>query len=200
MFINKGEAIMKFRTLLAIPLIAISPISQAEVENYVIDTKGAHASIRFQTKHLGYSWLTGRFNEFSGTFSYDTANPAASKITVNINVNSIDSNHAERDKHLRSDKYLDTEKFPDASFVSTGIAPNDDGTLTVTGNFTLRGVTREISFEAKQVGTGNDPWGGYRRGFEGSTTLTFADYGYTFDLGPMTKTVEISLNIEGIRQ
>ena len=172
----------------------------ADVENYVIDTEGGHASILFQTRHLGYSWLTGRFNTFSGNFSYDPDNPAASHIAVDIDVSSIDSNHAERDKHLRSDKYLQTEQFPDARFVSTAISANDDGSLTVAGDFTLHGVTRPISFEASQVGAGNDPWGGYRRGFTGKTELRFSDFGYTFLLGPATTSVEILLNIEGIRQ
>lgn len=190
---------MKTATLSATLLLA-GNMAFAEVENYVIDTEGAHASIEFQTKHLGYSWLTGRFNEFTGNFSYDTENPANSSITVDINVDSIDSNHAERDKHLRSDEYLQTKKFPKAKFVSTKITPNEDGSLTIAGDFTLHGVTKAISFNATQVGTGPDPWGGYRRGFTGSTSIRFSDYGYTFLLGPATTAAEITLNIEGIRQ
>ena len=152
----------------------------------MIDTKGGHASILFRTKHLGYSWLTGRFNTFSGNFSFDADNPVNNSINVDIDVRSIDSNHAERDKHLRSEKYLQVDSFPDAKFASKSITPNDDNGLTVVGDFTLHGVTKEISFEATEIGAGNDPWGGYRRGFEGKTTLNFADYGYTFLLGPAT--------------
>ncbi|WP_352284762.1 YceI family protein, partial [Pseudoalteromonas sp. Q18-MNA-CIBAN-0097] len=72
----------------------------ANAADYVIDTKGGHASVNFKIKHLGYSWLYGRFNTFDGTFSYDAKNPDASKIMVNIDTTSLDSNHAERDKHL----------------------------------------------------------------------------------------------------
>ena len=75
----------------------------AQAADYVIDTKGAHAFIQFKIAHLGYSWLLGRFNTFSGEFSYDENNPAASRVKVDIDVASLDSNHAERDKHLRGD-------------------------------------------------------------------------------------------------
>lgn len=190
---------MKLKHMAVLPLFMITAANAAP-ETYVIDTKGAHASIEFRTLHLGYSWLTGRFNEFSGEFTFDEENPAANSIKVDINVDSIDSNHAERDKHLRAAKYLNTSEFPDASFVSTSITPQADGTYEVKGNFTLHGVTKEISFNAKQTGTGDDPWGGYRRGFEAETEITYADYGYTFDLGPATKTAIIRLYLEGIRQ
>ena len=78
--------------------------------DYVIDTKGAHASIQFRVKHLGYSWLVGRFNKFEGQFSYDADAPEKTTIEVKIDPASIDSNHAERDKHLRGDDFLHVRK------------------------------------------------------------------------------------------
>jgi polyisoprenoid-binding protein YceI len=191
---------MTLKTFLSALLITGSTASLAAVEHYIIDTKGSHASIQFRTQHLGYSWLTGRFNQFSGNFSFDADKPSANKITVDINVASIDSNHAERDKHLRDKKYLNTAEFPGAKFVSTSITPNNDGSYQVVGDFSLHGVTREISFTATEVGTGPDPWGGYRRGFTAQTTIRFADYGYSFNLGPATTSVELQLDLEGIRQ
>ncbi|MBT8142099.1 MAG: YceI family protein [Gammaproteobacteria bacterium] len=170
-----------------------------ETEEYKIDIKGAHASILFKVNHLGYSWLQGRFNDFDGAFTYDTGNPDNTKITVTIDTSSVDSNHAERDKHLRSDDFLDVEKFPTASFESTAVSLTD-GSGTVTGNLTLHGVTKAVVLNVSEVGTGEDPWGGYRRGFTGTTEFKMADFGITKNLGPASQTVYMELNIEGIRQ
>jgi polyisoprenoid-binding protein YceI len=167
--------------------------------NYNVDTKGAHASINFKIKHLGYSWLTGRFNKFSGQFSYDPANINASKITIDVDTSSIDSNHAERDKHLRSEDFLEVDKFNSAKFVSTQITDKGDGQLTVVGDFTLHGVTKSITIDAEKIGEGNDPWGGYRVGFAGNTTLKLKDFGIPERLGPASTEVFIELHIEGVR-
>ncbi len=172
----------------------------ALAEDYVIDTKGAHAFIQFRIKHLGYSWLLGRFNDFSGTFSYDEKKPNEAKVEVTIKTASIDSNHAERDKHLRDKDFLHVKKYPEAKFVSTSFKENGDGTAELKGNLTLHGVTRPVTIAVKHVGHGPDPWGGNRRGFEGTTSLTLADYGINYDLGPASREVELFLSVEGIRQ
>ncbi|MGO2012569.1 MAG: YceI family protein [Pseudoalteromonas sp.] len=175
--------------------------SAAQAADYVIDTKGAHAFVNFKIKHLGYSWLHGRFNTFDGEFSYDAKKPDASQIVVNIDTKSIDSNHAERDKHLRGDDFLNVDKFPKASFKSTSIKFEDDGEeADVTGEFTLHGVTKTITFEIEKIGEGKDPWGGTRVGFEGETSLKLADYDIDYDLGPASTHVDIGLFIEGIRK
>ncbi len=83
----------------------------ANAADYVIDTKGAHASINFKVSHLGYSFIKGRFNNFSGEFSYDPANIDASAVEVVVDTTSLDSNHAERDKHIRSSDFIDASKF-----------------------------------------------------------------------------------------
>ncbi len=175
-----------------------SPVAQAA--DYMIDTNGAHASVQFKIKHLGYSWLTGRFNTFDGKFSYDAKAPEQSSIAVNINTASIDSNHAKRDKHLRSKDFLDVSKFPVSTFKSTQFTFKNENEATVTGDFTLHGVTKSISFPVTKVGEGKDPWGGYRVGFEGKTTLKLADYGITYNLGPASTHVEINLFVEGVQQ
>ena len=173
----------------------------AQAADYVIDTKGAHAFVNFKIKHLGYSWLHGRFNTFDGEFSYDAKSPNASTIMVNIDTKSIDSNHAERDKHLRGGDFLNVDKFPNASFKSTSIKFDEDGDeAKVTGEFTLHGVTKTITFEIDKIGEGKDPWGGYRVGFEGETSLKLADYGIDYNLGPASTHVDIGLYIEGIRK
>ncbi|ALQ08381.1 hypothetical protein D172_010115 [Pseudoalteromonas sp. Bsw20308] len=174
-------------------------VTTANAADYVIDTKGAHAFVNFKIKHLGYSWLHGRFNTFDGKFNYDAKNLNASQIMVNIDTTSLDSNHAERDKHLRGKEFLNVDKYPTATFKSTSIKFEDDSGQ-VTGDFTLHGVTKTITFEIDKVGEGKDPWGGYRVGFEGETSLKLTDYGIDYNLGPASTHVDIGLFIEGIRQ
>ncbi len=189
--------------LLALSAIVGSVLAApAMAEDYVIDTEGQHAFIQFKIKHLGYSWLLGRFNDFEGKFSYDEANPSNASVEVTIDTASIDTNHAERDKHLRSDDFLNTSEYAEATFVSTRYVPDSDDANegTLYGNFTLNGVTKEIAIDVEQVGAGEDPWGGFRRGFEGEVDLTLADYNIDYNLGPEAKEVELYLSIEGVRQ
>jgi len=168
--------------------------------DYVIDSKGAHASINFKIQHLGYSWLTGRFDKFGGTFSYDAAQISASKIEVNIDTSSINSNHSERDKHLKSDDFLDVSAFSNAKFISTSVTDKGDGKLAITGTLTLHGVSKEITIDAQTVGEGKDPWGGYRVGFSGTTNIALTDFAIKMNLGPASNNVELNLYIEGIKQ
>lgn len=188
---------MVIRSFVLILFFVASPVSAAE---YIVDKKGMHAFIQFKISHLGYSWLTGRFNDFDGRFTYDEFQPDKSTVEITIDPASVDSNHAERDKHLRDEDFLHVSKYPKARFVSTSFVLNEKGEGVMTGKLTLRGVTREIEIEVKRVGQGNDPWGGYRVGFEGRTELTLKDYGITKNLGPASRKVELYFGIEGIRQ
>ncbi|MEB4592179.1 YceI family protein [Candidatus Thiothrix sp. Deng01] len=187
---------------IATSLLAVGLLvgNAAYAEDYTIDTEGMHASIQFRIKHLGYSWLYGRFDKFSGQFSYDEAKPADSKVEVTIDADSVNSNHAERDKHLRSDDFLDVKKFPEAKFVSTKFTPAADGAGKLEGDLTLHGVTKPITIDVKSIGAGNDPWGGFRRGFSGSTQFALKDFGIKKDLGPDSQEVEMILSIEGVRK
>jgi len=182
----------------ALALSLLSPLTNAA--DYVIDNKGAHASINFKIKHLGYSWLTGRFDKFDGTFSYDAAKVGASKITVNVDTTSVNSNHADRDKHLKSDDFLEVEKYSSAKFVSSSVSDKGNGKLLVKGMLTLHGVSKEIEIDAEKVGEGKDPWGGYRVGFAGTTKLGLKDFGIKMDLGPASSHVLMELHIEGVKK
>ena len=168
--------------------------------DYEIDTKGAHAFIQFHIKHLGYSWLVGRFNTFSGEFSYDEADPSTARVAVTIDTASIDSNHAERDRHLRDEEFLDVERYPEARFVSTAYRDLGDGRGELQGELTLHGVTRPITIDVTHIGAGPDPWGGHRRGFEGRTRFALKDFGIQRDLGPASQEVYLWLGVEGIRR
>ena len=174
--------------------------SNVLAKEYVIDTQGMHASIQFKISHLGYSWLWGRFNDFEGTLHYDKEKPEAAKIEVTINTNSVDSNHAERDKHIRGKGLLETNKYPEAKFVSTSYTPNKDNSGVLKGDFNLHGITKPISIDVKYIGEGKDPWGGYRLGFEGTTRLSLADYNITKNLGSASKELELFFAIEAIQK
>jgi len=180
----------------ALMVLLLPPASRAA--DYVIDTKDSHAFIEFRIAHLGYSWIIGRFNRFEGSFTYDEKAPEASKVSVEIETASIDTNHAKRDKHLRGSDFLEVGRYPRASFVSTSFEPRGNDRAVLKGNLTLHGVTRPIEIDVRQLGAGPDPWGGFRRGFEATTRLALKDYNIDFDLGPASKEVYLFLSIEGV--
>lgn len=191
------------KTMIAAAIASTALFAGAsQAEEYKIDIEGQHAFIQFKINHLGYSWLLGRFNEFDGSFNYDPSAPENASINVTIDTASIDTNHAERDKHLRSDDFLNVSEFPTATFESTRYVPDEDDADegTMYGNFTLNGVTKEIAIDVEHVGAGEDPWGGFRRGFEGEVDLTLADYNIDYNLGPAAREVELCFSIEGVRQ
>jgi len=189
------------KTLLSLTAaLLISLSGNLHATEYKIDTAGAHAFIQFKIKHLGYSWLHGRFDDFEGRFSYDPKKPEDSNVTVVIDTASVNSNHAERDKHLRGKDFLHVEKYPQARFESTAFIPKGNGKAELKGQLTLHGVTRDISIDVTEIGGGKDPWGGYRQGFTGTTEFALKDFGIDFDLGPASRTVQMTLDIEGIAQ
>ncbi|MEZ8105900.1 MULTISPECIES: YceI family protein [Vibrio] len=187
------------KTLLAtgLALVMAAPFS-ASAADYMIDTKGAHASINFKISHLGYSFIKGRFNDFGGEFSYDGNNIEASKVNVTVNTASLDSNHAERDKHIRSADFIDASKFGEATFSSSKVVDKGNGKLDVMGNLTLHGKTQPITINAEFIGAGSDPWGGERAGFNGTTRLELADFGIAV-MGSSSY-VDMELHVEGVKK
>ena len=178
--------------------VLVLPVADTAAAEYRIDP--AHSVVQFRISHLGYSWMVGVFDRISGSFVYDpAAGPAGQKVSVEIETASIDTGHAERDKHLRSPGFLDVKKFPMASFVSTGYE-GDAGGGTMKGNLTLMGVTKPIAIAVKKVGEGDDPWGGYRAGFEGTVTINRRDFNAGRMLGPASESMDFFLSLEGIRR
>ncbi|MDG2393187.1 MAG: YceI family protein, partial [Thalassotalea sp.] len=119
-------------------------------------------------------------------------------VSVTVDTTSIDSNHAERDKHVRSGDFLDASKFGKATFVSTSVKDKGNGKVAITGDLTLHGVKKSIVIDAVKVGEGDDPWGGHRAGFAGSTSISMKDFGLAgvMDFGDIT----FDLHVEGIKQ
>jgi len=182
--------------------ISAMPISTALADNYIVDTQGSHAFIQFRVKHLGYSWLYGRFNKFDGEFSYDPDMPEASTVTVTVDVTSVDTNHSLRETHIAAPKFLNSKEFPKAIFESTSYTVNENGHAVLEGNLTFLGVTKPITVDVEYIGVGNDPWGGYRQGFEGRATISPKEWGLDLGskLGEASSTVELLLSLEGIKQ
>lgn len=183
--------------------LAVAGAAQADEHSgtYAFDNEDAHQFITFEISHLGFSTLYGRFNDFDGEFVFDADNPENSRVEVVIDTASVDSNHGERDKHLRSEDFLYVDEYPEATFRSTRVEVNDDGDeAEVTGDLTLRGVTREVTLDVELQGYGEDPWGGYRMGFDAETELRLSDYDIPTDLGKASETVKLEISVEGIRQ
>ena len=144
---------------------------------YMFDKTGQHVFITFKASHLGFSYILGHFKDFDGTFSHDPAAPENSTVNVTIDARSLDTDHAERDKHLRGSEYFDVAAYPSVTFTSTGYTGSAKGG-TLTGELNLRGVSKTVEIDVNKIGEGDDPWGGYRSGFEGNVILDAADYGF----------------------
>jgi polyisoprenoid-binding protein YceI len=193
------------KTLAALALgTALLSAGQAMAADYTIDKEGQHAFVNFKISHLGYSFIYGTFKDWTGTFSFDAAKPEDSKISIDLKTASVFTNHAERDKHISSKDFLDVATYPDAKFVSTKVVTtgkNADGKLTadVTGDLTLHGVTKPVVVKTVFLGEGKDPWGGYRAGFEGTTSIKRSDFGKMMDLGPASDTLELDISFEGVK-
>ena len=111
----------------------------------------------------------------------------------------MDTNHAKRDKHLRGEDFLNVTKYPEATFKSTKFEDKGE-TATLEGVLTLHGVARPVTLDVEHVGHGDDPWGGYRRGFSASTTIKRSDFDMSYDLGPTSDEMRLEITIEGIRE
>ncbi|MFY9180015.1 MAG: YceI family protein [Venatoribacter sp.] len=188
------------QTLTALALSSALLAGSVQAADYKIDIPGQHAFINFKVSHIGFSFIYGSFTKFDGDFSYDAAKPEDSKISVKIDTTSVNTNHAERDKHLRTADFLNAGKFPEAKFVSTSVKSTGDKTMDVTGDFTLNGITKPVVVKAVAIGEGKDPWGGYRAGFEGTTALSVDDFNIKMAKDMGLKEVEIFMSFEGVRQ
>jgi polyisoprenoid-binding protein YceI len=135
-----------------------------------------HSEIGFTARHL-MSKVRGRFETFEGRI-VTGALPSA---TVTVDLNSINTHEATRDAHLRSGDFFDVEKFGPMTFSSTAVVPGGKG-LLVTGDLAIKGVTRSVELDVEVLGTEQDPWGGTRAGFEGTTSISRKQFGIDFNI------------------
>ena len=146
---------------------------------YTLDP--AHTRIGFVARHAMVTKVRGAFNEFTGTAVLDGANPANSRVEVTIEAASIDTRNGQRDEHLRSNDFLAMQEYPEITFASTGVRQAGETTFEVTGDLTIKGVTKPITIPFTFEGAAKDPFGHLRAGFEGSVTINRKDYGVTWN-------------------
>jgi len=169
---------------------------------YSIDK--AHSEVGFQVRHF-VSKVRGSFGDFTGTIQVDAAKPEASRVEFTVKVSSIDTNEPKRDAHLRSADFFDAEKHPEIRFVGKKIAPAGEGKYDVTGDLTMRGVTKEVTLPVAFTGLLKTPFGDERAGFETSLTLNRKEFGISWnkalDQGGfmLSDDVTISINLETVK-
>jgi polyisoprenoid-binding protein YceI len=146
---------------------------------YSIDA--SHSQIGFGARHAMVTKVRGQFNEFTGTGFFDAENPANSNLQVVIQAKSINSGNADRDGHLRGNDFFDMDTYPEIKFASTSFSKVDESTYSVTGDLTIKDVTKSISFDLDFTGTAVDPWGNTRVGFEGKATINRKDWGVNWN-------------------
>lgn len=181
-------------------VLVVSVVAHAEVSANVFEIDPAHSSANFKVKHLGVSNVRGVFTDLEGVINLDQDNPSNSSVKVVIKVESVDTNNKKRDDHLRSDDFFDAAKFTEMSFVSTEIKKIDDENFEVSGDFSLHGVTRNITVEVEKVGEGDDPWGGHRVGFETEFNINRSDYEMGRMIPVVGDNVKITFSCEAVKK
>ncbi|MFD2472817.1 YceI family protein [Amycolatopsis silviterrae] len=157
---------------------------------YTID--GSHSRIGFVARHAMVTKVRGSFNEFEGSFTLDGEDPAKSSANITIQAKSVDTRNADRDGHLRNNDFLSCDEFPTITFVSTGIAQTGEDAFDVTGDLTIKDVTKSVTVPFEFGGAAKDPFGNDRVGFEGSTSINRSDYNVKFNAALETGGVLVS--------
>jgi polyisoprenoid-binding protein YceI len=156
----------------------IATIAPAAAATWNIDP--THSNVEFAIRHLMISTVKGRFADVKGAVVLDDADVTRSTVNVTIGVASIDTRVGQRDDHLRSGDFFDAERFPTITFNSRTVK-QDGEDLKVTGDLTIRDVTREVTLDVTSEGRGSDPWGGLRAGFSATTKISREDFGLTWN-------------------
>jgi polyisoprenoid-binding protein YceI len=147
--------------------------------DYVLDP--AHSRIGFVARHAMVTKVRGSFNEFEGKGYFDAADPSRSHLEVTIKAASIDTRNADRDAHLRTNDFFDMETYPEIRFVSTAVERVDETTYRVSGDLTIKGVTRPVTIDFEYTGSAVDPFGNQRLGLEGTTTVNRRNWGINWN-------------------
>jgi len=160
----------------------------------------SHSEIGFKVKHMMFTNVSGKFNAFEATVTNEDDNFETSKISFSADVASIDTNNTDRDNHLRSADFFEVEKFPKLTFVSTGVKKTGEGSYVVSGDFTIKDVTKTIDLDVEYSGLMKDPWGNTRTGFVITGKINRKDFGLTWNAALETGGVlvgeEVKFNID----
>jgi polyisoprenoid-binding protein YceI len=170
----------------------------SKVETYQIDT--AHSSVKFSIRHF-VAKTTGNFAEFAGTMKVDRHDLTKSSVEATIKIPSVDTDSDKRDAHLQEDDYFDAGKYPAMTFKSTKWAQAEgENKFKVTGDLTLRGITKEVVLDVELLGFGEGMRGAYLSGWEATTTLDRTEWGIDGGQPAVGTDVDVTINIEAIRQ
>ncbi len=191
------------RIALVVALVALISVATltAAADEYTFDK--SHSAIGFQVKHMAISKVNGEFNDYTGGFNFVPGDPSAWSAHITIEAGSVDTGNEKRDEHLRSADFFDAEKFPTLTFTSTGVSMTDQSEGKVTGELTMRGVTRTVTLDLEFMGTVTDPWGNEKAGFSLSGKINRKDWGLnwskTLETGGLivSDTVKLMIDIEG---
>jgi polyisoprenoid-binding protein YceI len=184
-------------SLAAILLLGSMAASPAMADSYALDA--AHAGVTFKISHLGLSWTYGRFNDIAGDFVVDATKPAASSFNFTLKTESIDTGNAKRDEHLKAPDFFNAKQFPVISFKSTSVKAVKDG-YEVTGDFTLHGVTKPITFTLVGGKTAEFPKGVFRTGFTGELIIKRSEFGIDKFAEAVGEEVFIAASFEGTKK
>lgn len=171
---------------------------------YKIDP--AHSEILFKVKHLMITNVTGSFGTFDGTLESESDDFSDAKATFEADINSITTNNEQRDGHLKSDDFFSAEKFPKLTFVSTSFVKVNDEDYKLTGDLTIKGVTKEVTLDVTYGGTTNDPWGQTKAGFEINGKINRKDFGLVWGVVTeagsvlLSDDVKLALNVQFTKQ
>lgn len=163
------------------------------VRTWTIDP--THSRVEFAAKHMMITTVRGTLPALTGTITFDPTNPAACQAEAAFEAASITTQVADRDTHLKSGDFLDVEQFPTITFRSTAVNGALDGAFTVTGDLTIKGVTKSVTLEARFEGQGKDPWGGERVAFLATGKIDRRDFGLTWNAALETGGVLVSNEI-----
>jgi polyisoprenoid-binding protein YceI len=163
-----------------------------------------HSAVEFSAKHLMITTVKGRITDVEGMIHIDEQNPRNSSVEVTLKAASLDTRTDQRDQHLRSADFLDVEKFPEIRFRSTGIE-GDKKRFKLTGDLTIRDVTRPITLDGEFEGETRDPWGGQRVGFSAKGKIDRRDFGLTWNQALETggvvvgNDIKLSLEVQAVK-
>jgi polyisoprenoid-binding protein YceI len=169
----------------------------ALADDYVID--GMHSGVNFKISHLGLSWIHGRFDNFTGNFTIDPADPGKSSFTLNIKADSIDTNNQKRDDHLRSPDFFNVKQFPAITFKSTSVKAAKDG-FQVTGDLTMHGQTKSVTFTLVGGKPAEFPKGVQRTGYSTDLVLKRSEFGIEKFTEMLSDEVHVAVSFEGTRK
>ena len=155
-------------------------IQQTITGDYDLDV--AHSRLGFAAKHAMVTTVRGHFTGFTGEAHLDIDDVTKSSARIEIEAASIDTGNADRDNHVRNSDFLEVEKYPKITFVSTGAEQKDEDNFVLHGDLTIKETTKPVSINFEKTGEGDDPWGNFRVGFEGKTTINRSDYGVSFNM------------------